>query len=116
MNLGSDVQKASVVLIVSVHSGDHSHAKCVGTAGQGGSNRLKRGDRQCVSDDGQFIAPQAGSRKAIGRSLRVAEDRVAPAEGDGLCSKLRWSHNIADLAMAANNDRRARKPSSGDQS
>jgi hypothetical protein len=116
MNVGGNAQESSMVLIVRVHAGDHPDPKYSGTAGQCGSDCLKRGGRQCVPDDGEFVARQSRGRKPIGSGLGVAENRVTPAEGDSLRLKLRWSHHVPELAMAADDNWHARQASRRDQS
>ncbi len=115
MNFGGNAQKSGMVLIVRVHTGDHSDPKCSGTAGQRGSDCLKRGGGQRVPDDGEFVARQSRGRKPIGGGLGVAENRITPAEGDGLRLKLRWSHHVPELAMAADDNWHARQASRRDQ-
>jgi hypothetical protein len=87
-----------------VHTRDHASANDSGTLGQNRGNWCKRGGWQGVSDDRDFGRCEAGVSKTRGSGLRVAHDSVAPAKSESLRAELCRSHQIADLAMASNND------------
>ena len=114
VNLGSDAQKAGMILVMRIHARDHDDP---GRAGwlQRGRGELKCRGRQGVSDDSKLLARNTGSSQAIRSRLRVAHYGIAPPESSGLRAKLRGSHQVSQLAMAADDNRDAGKASRRDQ-
>ena len=85
-----DAQKARVVLVVRIHARHHPNAQYAGAAGQGAVAASKASREKRVADDKKFARgemPSSARRSA--RRARIADHRVAPAEGCGLRTKLR---------------------------
>src|SRR5208282_5524646 len=104
-----------MMFITVIHARNHADSEGPGTFGQ---NRRRCGENvswEGVSDDRDFVAREADGDKAIGGGLRIADYRVTPAKSGGLRAKLLGCHQVAELAMAADDYRNASQLGGGNQ-
>ena len=104
-----------MILVTMIHARNHADSQHSSMLGQCRRRRGESLSGQGISNHRDLVGSESGPDQAIGSGLRIADHDIAPAKRTRLRAKLRRSHQVSNLPMAADYNRDSSQFRGGNQ-